>query len=276
MTIVAISRQVGSYGDVIAAILARNLGLRLIGRDRVHELAQMCDPEYKAACEAYESEHSPGLWERIFYDRPVFTSLFEALTFEQAAQGNVVIVGRGCQITLAEVAGILKVRIVAPFEKRIERVMERYKFTHEEADDFLQRYDQERENLVRFVFHTDPHDWSLYDVTVNTNNFNPTSAYEVVLRALEKMDRPEDEERVLERLRNMAVAKRIEVAVRTRLSSTVTRNVQIEVESGGVVTIAGRVLDRKDKNNIERTVLEFPGVSKVRNDLKFVDFSYGL
>lgn len=276
MTIVAISRQVGSYGDVIAAILARNLGLRLIGRDSVHELAQMCDPEYKAACESYESEQTPGFWERIFYDRPVYTSLFEALTFEQASRGNVVIVGRGCQITLAAVPGILKVRIVAPFEKRVQRVMERYQFSQTEADDFLQRYDQERENLVRFIFHTDPHDWSLYDVTINTNHYAPMAASEVVLSALEKMDKPVDEDRIRERLRNMAVAKKIEVAVRTRLPPSVSRNVDIDVEPGGMVKIAGRVLDKKDKNDVERIVLDYPGVSKVRNELKFADLSYGI
>ncbi|HMK36623.1 MAG TPA: cytidylate kinase family protein [Desulfomonilaceae bacterium] len=276
MAILAISRQVGSYGDVIAAMVARNLGLELIGRDRVHELAQNCDPEYKDACSAYESEHGPGVWERIFYDRPVYTSLFEALTFEEAARGNVVMVGRGSQITLAGVPGVFKVRIVAPFGTRIRRVMERYGFSESEADDFVQRYDQERENLVRFIFHKDPHDWSLYDITINTDNYKASSAAAVVMNALDKMEKPDDYGQNKDYLTNMGTAKRIEIIMRTRLSSSAIRNVNIAVASGGIVTITGRVLDKNDKEEIERLVLQYPGITKVQNEIKFADLSYGI
>ncbi len=50
MHIITISRLVGAYGDVIAAIVARRMGLDLIGREELHEMAQSCDPEYRDAC----------------------------------------------------------------------------------------------------------------------------------------------------------------------------------------------------------------------------------
>ena len=72
MHIVTISRLVGAYGDVIAAIVARRMGLDLIGREELHETAQSCDPEYRDACSLYEKEHGPGFLSVSFLiDRPI-------------------------------------------------------------------------------------------------------------------------------------------------------------------------------------------------------------
>src|SRR4030042_3181462 len=100
MNIITVSRLVGSYGDEIAAKVAEKMGLELFDRNGLHELAMTCDPEYRDACVMYEREHGPGFFERLFFDRPSYKSLFEALIFEQAGRGNVVIVGRGAQVVL--------------------------------------------------------------------------------------------------------------------------------------------------------------------------------
>ena len=60
MRIVTMSRQVGSLGNEIATLTAKKMDLELIERTSLHELAQSCDPEYKDACEVYESEHGLG------------------------------------------------------------------------------------------------------------------------------------------------------------------------------------------------------------------------
>ncbi len=66
MLIVTISRLVGSYADIISATVARKLGLDLVSREQVHQMAQGCDPEYGRVCSLYEMEHGPGFFERIF------------------------------------------------------------------------------------------------------------------------------------------------------------------------------------------------------------------
>src|SRR4030042_2831449 len=131
MHIITISRLVGAYGDVIATIVARRMGLDLIGREELHEMAQSCDPEYRDTCAVYEKEHGPGFFERLFFDRPSYYSLFEALTYDLAARGGVVLVGRGSQIVLRDVPGVFTARIVAPISIRISRIMARYNFTPE-------------------------------------------------------------------------------------------------------------------------------------------------
>lgn len=275
MRIVTISRLLGAYGDIIAPIVARRMGLSLIGRDQLHELAQGCDPEFTDICSIYETEHGPHFFERIFFDRPSYTSIFEALTFEQASRGNVVIVGRGAQIILRNVPGVARVRIVAPKDIRVKRIMERLNFSEEEAEDYAHKYDHERENLVRSIFQSDPQDWSLYDVIVNTERFSAGDAAELVIEAVEKIAKVPDEESLKEELRNKALAKRIEGQIRKVLTSAVARYVAVQVERDGLVKLSGRVRESQNKQKAENLAAGFPGVTKVDNDLKVMELSFG-
>lgn len=275
MNIVTISRQVGSYGDVIAAVVARRMGLELITRDKIHEVAQSCDPEYSDACSVYETEHGPGFFERIFFDRPTYTSLFEALTYEQAAKGNVVIMGRGAQIILRDVPGVFRVRIVAPFDRRVGRIMERYAFSNKQAQDFVKKYDHERDTLMRSIFLSDPDSWSLYDLIVNTANYSSGAASDLVVHAAENIEKAPDSASLIEELRGRALAKRIETLLRKKLTSVVTRNVEVNAGPGRVIKLSGRIRDKRDKDRIEKIAADYPGVQRVENEIKVTELSFG-
>jgi cytidylate kinase len=276
MRVVTISRQVGSYGDVVAAIVARKLGLELISREKIHELAQTCDPEYSDACTIYESEHGPGWLERIFFDRPSYTSLFESLAYESAAKGNVVIVDRGAQVVLRDTPGVFRVRMVAPARVRVERIRERFHFSKEEALDFVYTHDRERRNLITAVFDVDPRDWSLYDMILNTHHYDAGNAAEVVISAIENMAELEDKDAVREELNNKAVAKRIETLIRKKLTSVVARNVEVALQSGGNAVLSGRIRSDKDKRQAEEIARNYQGITEVDNQLRVTELSFGL
>ncbi|MCA1959264.1 MAG: cytidylate kinase family protein [Desulfomonile sp.] len=276
MQIVTISTQVGSYGEVIAALVARTLGLELISREKVHELAQTCDADYRDACSLYETEHGPGFLRRIFFDKPSHTSLFESLAYEQAARGNVVIVGRGAQIVLRDVPGVLKVRVVAPSELRIQRVMERYGMSCPDAADYVRRHDHERRNLMRSVFDVDATDWALYDLILNTARFDSGSGARIVVSAVENLPKPADEEALKRKLTAMAFAKRVETVIRKKLTSTVAHNVTVTATSDGVLTLSGRVRDHRDREWAEQIAREYPGVTSVTSELKVTELSFGI
>jgi len=275
MKIVTISRLVGSFGDIVAAVVARRMGLELVSLAKVHELAQGCDPEYQDVCTTFETEHGPGFFERIFFDRPTHTSLFMALTFEEASKGNVVLVGRGAQIILRDIPGVFRARLVAPKALRVERIMERYNFTREEAEEFVRRSDHEREGLMHSIFHVDPNDWSLYDLIMNTARYTSGAAADIIVQAVEKMEPVVNPEEVQQNLKNMALAKKIETTVRKRLTSSVARLVEIEALPEGVIRVSGRVRDMKDKDKLMKIVAEYPGVHQIADELKVTDLSFG-
>jgi len=276
MQIVTISTQVGSYGEVIAALVAKTLGLELISREKVHELAQTCDSDYRDACALYETEHGPGFLRRIFFDKPSHTSLFESLAYEQAARGNVVIVGRGAQIVLRDFPGVLKVRVVAPTELRVQRIMERYGMSQPDAADYVRKHDHERRNLMRSVFDVDATDWGLYDLILNTARFDSGSGTHIVVCAAEKLPKPADEEAQKARLSAMALAKRVETVIKKKLTSTVAHNVTAAADADGALTLSGRVRDHRDREMAEQIAREYPGVASVTSELKVTELSFGI
>jgi len=110
MAIITISRQVGSFGDEIAALVARKLDHQIIDNDRVYILAREHDEDFKNACTLYSTQLFRGFLERHFANNPAYKSLFESINCELASIGNVVILGRGAQIALRDIAEVLDIR----------------------------------------------------------------------------------------------------------------------------------------------------------------------
>jgi osmotically-inducible protein OsmY len=274
MKVIAISREIGSFGEEIGALAAEKSGLEYIGRVKTHELAQACDPQYRDACALYESEHGPGFFESLFFDRPTYLGLFEALTFEQAARGAVVIVGRGAQVALRRVPGVLKVRIVAPLSLRIERFKLRHKVSYDEAEAYVRKYDKKRRNLITAVYNVDPDHWELFDLIINTEKMSADGAAEVVVSALRNMERVKDSEAVKESLRNQAAAKYIETHLKKRFGAAAAFDVKVTFETGGLVTLHGLIPERRDKERLEKEVAAYPGVTKVKNELKVSQLNF--
>jgi cytidylate kinase len=276
MNIITISRLVGSYGDEIAAKVAEKMGLEFIGRTGLHELAMSCDPEYSEACTLYETEHGPSFFERLFFDRPSHKSLFEALTFEQASRGNVVMVGRGAQIVLHDLPGVFCVGVIASREIRVQRIMDKLAISREEAYYYVDKYDGERINLIKTVFDKDPTDLLLYNLLINTDHYSAETAADVVVHAVRRMDMKPDGKDLVETLKSKALAKRIEALIRKKLTSAVARHVEISGAPGGVIFISGHLREKADKAKAEKIAAEYPGVTKVENDLKVTDLTFGV
>ena len=276
MNIITFSRELGSCGDEIASMVAERLGLKLVGPAEVHELAQTCDPEYRDACTLYETEQNPGFFERLFFDRPSYKSLFEALTFEQASRGSAVMVGRGAQIVLHGLPGVFSVAVVAPEKVRVRRLMEKLNCTMGEAESLVRDHASEQMHLIRLVFDRDPVDWDLYDLVISTAHLTVAAASDVVVKAVQGMDRAADQENIQAKLEKLALGKRIETLVRRKLGSGPARNVFVSAEESGVVRITGHVLDKTQKEEVQKIASDYPGIARVEDDLKVIGLTYGL
>ncbi|MFC1836645.1 cytidylate kinase family protein [Thermodesulfobacteriota bacterium] len=275
MHVVTVSRQIGSLGDVIAAIVAREMGYKLIGPEQVHERANTCDPEYSDACRVYDTEKGPGFWERFFFDTPSYTALFKSLTYEFASQGKVVIVGRGSQLILKDVPGVFSVRIVAPTTKRIERVAERYGESKQAASEMVRKHDRDKRALMQSIFDHDVRDWSLYDTIINTEHYRAEGAAEMVITGAQNMIVDPEPGDLLAQLAAMAVAKRLETVIKKRLTPAVAWQIQVEGEPGGRMIMTGRVADKKHREKAAEIAEGFPEVTSITNELKVTQVSFG-
>ena len=142
MRAITISREYGSGGGEIATRL-RRLRWQLIDHEIVERVAIEMGTSLGAA-EAHD-ERAEGILARTFKNlqslQPAYMVGASTETFLRneetylktvsrivhaaAAQGHVIIVGRGSQMLLAQQRDVLHVRIIAPFEKRIDYVMKR-------------------------------------------------------------------------------------------------------------------------------------------------------
>lgn len=274
MSVVTISRQVGSLGDEIGGLVAEKLGYELMSREGIHRLARECDLEFKDACAAFEEERGVGFWERMFYRDPAYTSLFEALNLELAAKGNVVILGRGAQIALAETPGVFHARVVAPAAIRVQRVRERMGLAAEDAMDFVRNHDKQRRALIESVYHKDLSDWSLYNLVLNTANLTAEAGAELIALAVRKMPALVEPDLVGEELARRAFAKRVESAIKKKVLTSPYREIQVRCLVEGELILEGFVQDKVSKQRAGDIAARYPGVSEVDNRLRTTELSF--
>jgi cytidylate kinase len=207
MRAITISREYGSGGGEIAVRLAKHLAWQLIDHEIVERVAIEMGTSLGTA-EAHD-ERTEGILARIFNNLQTLQPAYMAGTSSEAflrneetylktvshivraaaAQGHVVIVGRGSQMLLAQQRDVLHVRIVAPFEKRMDYVMKREGLDRTAAESRIKMKDYDHMKHLETAFHRKPDDALLYDIVLNTSNLDLNSAVEIISLSLQRSAR---------------------------------------------------------------------------------------
>jgi cytidylate kinase len=119
MTVVTLSRELGSDGAIIARRVAKELGYRFVDKSTFESILQQYgliqfDDLYDSA---------PGFWARLDNTNLQIISMLNKTILGIAQLGDVVILGRGGFAALRDYADVLHVRIQAPFSLRAQRIM---------------------------------------------------------------------------------------------------------------------------------------------------------
>lgn len=97
--------------------------------------------------------------------------------------GNVVIIGRGANVILADTPGVMHVGLVAPLELRVETMMQREHLERDEAQVYVQELDQAWHIYFRKFFNTSPTEASRYHMILNMEKIQSSTAVEVIVHA---------------------------------------------------------------------------------------------
>ena len=92
-----------------------------------------------------------------------------------ATLGNVILIGRGSTVITARLPHVFHVRLVAPFEKRVEYAHKKYNqfnLTADQARKFCRNEDRGRERYTKKYFNADINDPLLYHMIINTGLVN--------------------------------------------------------------------------------------------------------
>ncbi len=178
MTILTISRQMGSLGDDIAQALAQRLGWKLINRKSLLELFLQDvtnDHERHMLTESAKYYLNPCGKQGTYLDF-IIKSL---KVFSQ--QQNVVLVGFGSQVIFADSENAIHLRIVAPEDIRLARIRKQYSLGEGNARKVLATADRKHKRFVSTLFQTDLTETTLYDLVFNTAQLGVDDCVNAVL-----------------------------------------------------------------------------------------------
>ena len=178
MTVVTISRQLGSLGCEVAQAIAERLEFRVVYREIINEAARRAGMPGLALHTIDELGllgMKPTLQEQHAYHR----ALVQVMN-ELADEGRYVIVGRAGQAILHGRAGALHVRVISPMNLRIERLMQEHSISVEAAKAQIEASDRSRRAFLKRFYASDWDSPELYDVVINTEKIDPETAAGVI------------------------------------------------------------------------------------------------
>jgi cytidylate kinase len=124
VTIIAMTREIGSFGLDVAAGLAARLGLEIIQSDILaNSIAKRFGVDESAVLRYVNG--SASLLERWQIDRRRLFHYAAEEILRLAQQGNVLIKGWGVATLLRDLPGIISVRVCAPMDFRMRVLMDR-------------------------------------------------------------------------------------------------------------------------------------------------------
>ncbi len=124
MAILTLSREVGSGGREIGQAVVDSMGYSLIDKEDILASLKTVGREWERCGRDFD-EARPALWERYDWTFRGFRALMQSILLDYAITDKVVIMGRGANFLLSDIPFVLKIRVVAPMEKRVERIMKR-------------------------------------------------------------------------------------------------------------------------------------------------------
>ncbi len=258
MTIVAISREMGSGGYEIGEAVATALHFEYVNRQILLEAAHAYGVPVAALVDVVERR--PRLWERFDAERRRYLTCLEAAYYTFADKGNLVTASRSGPFFVRDVRHALKVRIMAPVEVRVRRVMVETRLDPKAAAAKVRAYDREMTGRLDYLFGVD---WSRpehYDLVLNTQD-DAWDFYTAFLVAAARHPRYQPTPESLQRVKDLGLAARVRVALATD-PGTRALNVAVTAQMGHVV-LTSVVVTRSSLDAAAAVAQRVPGVTSV-------------
>ena len=236
MAIVTVSRGTMSGGSTLAECAAKALGSPCLAREVLVSAATAL-----GVTEGFlkdRMERAPGLWERLGAERKTYILAVQSALADHVASGTAVYHGLAGHLLLREIPQVLRLRLIAPIEVRVQAVMEQRRTTRDEAERFIAQIDQHRVRWTRLMYDVDIEDPRLYDVVINLDKTTIESACALVVTMARRPEFVVDESG-LAGLADFALACKVRLALAVQPAS---RGLDLAVTArSGVVTLAGQV-----------------------------------
>ena len=139
--------------------------------------------------EEYEELPQPRITRGHELEDEKYIGAIRHVITDLAAEGNVVVIGRGGCIILRDDPNVLRVGAVARYEDRVSRIMERHRSDREQAEKIVALRDGARaDSFKRFFGIDDPDSPELYHLVINTSDVALDYATDLVVNACHSLE----------------------------------------------------------------------------------------
>ena len=188
-TVITVSREPGSGGQIIAETVAQKLEYDYFHQEVLHRMADSSQTSVRLletldekGLSTLEESISSIVNERHLWPDQYLHHLMK-IVGTIGKHGGAVIVGRGANFVIPQ-SRLLRIRVIAPRDMRVTNVAKEHAISVKEARRRILRTEANRKAFVRKYFYADIENPVNYDLIVNTGNTHLSKAVEIVISAV--------------------------------------------------------------------------------------------
>ena len=261
MSVITISRGSYSYGKAIAEKVAERLDYACVAREVLIEASKEYNiPEIKL----FSAVHgTPSFLDRFTLEKEKYIAYIQAALLKYLWKDNVVYHGFGGQFFVKNIPHVLKVRINAEIEDRVNILKEREGIASKGAIRRIRDIDKQRKKWSKYLYGIDSWDSSLYDLVIQIGKIKVDDAVDIICNtaALERFQATPESQQAMDDLSLSANVKAALIELK--------RDIRVSAQNG-VVSIRASIQESKEyklTQDIKKIVDEIPGVKDVRIDI---------
>jgi cytidylate kinase len=265
MSVIAISRGSLSAAAKLAEGLSAKLGSTIVTREEVLQAAERYGiTETGLELRHILAQHPPGFWENYADARRHYLACFKAALFDFVLKGPCIYHGNLAHVLLGDVPFVLRVRVNAPMENRVEALMTETGISRYDAVRKIEAIDKDRKRWTEFLYDVDVMNPTQFDVVLNLSRMTIADGVEMVAAAVEK----EQFRRTEESLKTVRDVRLATVAETLLMHHPDTYGLDLDVvadAAAGKVTVSGR-LSSGDAGIVEAQIRSsLAGVEEIKD-----------
>jgi cytidylate kinase len=265
MTVIAMTREIGSHGSEVAAGVAAALGLEIINSEIVvPHVAGSLGVEQSAVQRYLDGKAS--LLDRWQIDTRKLSQHTLDHILNLALKDNVLIRGWGAAALFQGIRGVICVRACAPMALRVRLMMERLGIKDAEAvQQEIERFDAGHSRAMRAAFNFDWNDALLYHMVLNTARMPVDACVKAVCQLAEHPNFQDHPAITSSALADKLLETKINTALADHISIIDAPNGISVLVADGKVTLAGTCSNGAVRSKAENAARGIAGVVEIDN-----------
>lgn len=274
MTVIAMTREMGSLGKDVAFGVAEKMGLEVVHHELVErDIAGRMEIGESAVHQFLEGK--PSLWDRWKIDESKLSRYTAEEILDLAHKGNVIIRGWGAAILLRRVPHVLCVRVCAPMNRRVHVLMDRLNLDdYSVAKGEITKSDTAHTRTIRNLYDTDWENPLNYDAVLNTERIPISDCVDQVLNLAGSAAFKETESSK-KILTDILIETRIKNNLASELITSLGSRVIDVIVADGEVVLTGVTTDSAVLERASQIAKRTSGVKRVENNVTVINAVMG-